>query len=165
MFAATALDPDHEVFVVHIAFLSVNSGNEVYLSRKAQIAHLKADNTPSKVPSEYADSANVFSPKLVVELPEHTGINDHIIELVDNRQYLYDLIYSLNPIEIETLKAYLKYNRANGFIRPFKSPIGVPIFYDKKPDSSMRLCMDYRGLKNLTINNRYLLPLVGKSLD
>ncbi len=53
-------------------------------SRRAQIVHLKADEAPTKISSEYADFADVFSPKLATELLEHTGINDHAIELVDN---------------------------------------------------------------------------------
>ncbi len=134
-------------------------------SRRAQIAHLKADEALTEVPSEYADFADVFSSKLAAELPEHTGINDHAIELVDDQQPLYCPIYSLGSIELETLKAYIKNNLASGFIRPFKSPARVPILFDKKPDGSLRLCVDYQGLNNLTIKNRYPLPLVGESLD
>ena len=63
-FAAAALDPEHEAFVVHVAALSFDSGDEVHPSRRAQIAHLKADEAPTEVPSEYADFADVFSPKL-----------------------------------------------------------------------------------------------------
>ncbi len=74
-------------------------------SRRAQIAHLKADETPTEVPSEYADFADVFLPKLAAELSEHTGINDHAIDLVDDRQLPYGPIYSLGPVELETLKA------------------------------------------------------------
>ena len=79
-FALAALDPKHEAFIVHIAALSVNSFDDVHPSRKAQIAYLKADKAPSKVPSEYADFVDVFFPKLAAELPEHTRINDHAIE-------------------------------------------------------------------------------------
>ncbi len=85
-------------------------------SRKAQIAHLKADEAPTEVPSKYADFADVFSPKLAAELPEHTGINDHAIELVDDWQPPYSPIYSLGPVELETLKAYIENNLASGFI-------------------------------------------------
>ncbi len=53
-------------------------------SRRTQITHLKADEALTEVPNEYADFADVFSPKLTAELPEHTGINDHAIELVDD---------------------------------------------------------------------------------
>ncbi len=111
--------------------------------RRAQIAHLKADKAPTKVPSEYADFVDVFLPKLAVELPEHTKINDYAIKLVDDWQPLYGPIYSLGPVELETLKAYIKNNLASGFIKPFKSPAEALILFDKKPDGSLRLCMDY----------------------
>ncbi len=52
--------------------------------KRAQIAYLKADKAFIKVPSKYADFADVFSPKLAIELPKHTRINDHAIELVDD---------------------------------------------------------------------------------
>ncbi len=52
-------------------------------SKKAQIAHLKVDKVSTKVPSKYADFADVFSPKLTIELPKHIEINNHVIELVD----------------------------------------------------------------------------------
>ncbi len=137
----------------------------MHTSTKAQIAHLKADNTFTKVPSEYADLADVFSPRLAAKFPELPVINDHAIGLVDDWQLPYGPIYSLEPMELETLKAYIENNLASGFIRPFKSPAGVPIIFDKKPDGSLRLCVDYRGLNNLTIKNRYPLPLVGELFD
>ena len=37
----------------------------------------------TKIPAEYSDFADIFSPDLASELPEHTGIKDHAIELVD----------------------------------------------------------------------------------
>ena len=68
-------------------------------------------------------------------------------------------------MELETLKAYIKNNLANGFIQPSKSPTRAPILFNKKPDGSLRLCVDYKGFNNLTIKNRYPLPLVEESLD
>ncbi len=134
-------------------------------SRRAQIAHLKVDEASTQVPSEYADFADVFSPKLAVELPKHTEINDHALELVDDRQPPYGPICSFGPVELEILKVYIENNLASGFIRPSKSPAGAPILFDKKLDGSLRLCVDYRSLNNLTIKNRYPLPLVGELLD
>ncbi len=52
--------------------------------KKAQIAHSKANKAPTEVPSEYADFADVFSPKLTIELTKHIKINDYTIELVDD---------------------------------------------------------------------------------
>ncbi len=134
-------------------------------SRRAQIVHLKVDEGPTKVPSEYIDFADVFSPKLAAELSEHIEINDHAIELVNDWQLPYGLIYNLGLMELETLKAYIENNLASGFIRPSKSPVGAPILFDKKPNRSLKLYVDYQDLNNLTIKNRYPLSLIGESLD
>ncbi len=164
-FTAAALDPEYETSIVHVAPLSVDSDDEVHPLRRTQITHLKANKALSKVPSKYTNFADVFSPRLAAELLEHTRINNHVIEFVDDWQLQYGSIYSLRPRELETLKAYIKNNLANGFIKPSKSSARAPIFFNKKPDGSLRLCMDYRGLNNLIIKNWYLLPLVEESLD
>ena len=168
-FTVAALDLEHETYIVHVASLSSISlvtFLDVHLSRRPRISGLIAEEAPTKVPAEYSDFADVFSPDLASELPEHTGINDHAIELVDGyQQPPYGPIYSLGPVELETLKAYIETNLANGFIRPSKSPAGAPILFDRKSDGSLRLCVDYQGLNNPTIKNRYPLPLIGESLD
>ena len=164
-FAAAALEPEYKTFVVYIPTPSVDSSDEVYPLRRAQIAYLKADEALSEVPSKYADFADVFSPKLAAELLEYMGINDYTIELVDDHQPPYGPIYSLGPIELEILKAYIENNLVSGFIRPFKSPTGVLILFDKKPDSSLRLCVDYQVFNKLTIKNWYPLLLVRELLD
>ncbi len=134
-------------------------------SKKAPIAHLKADEALSEVSSKYIDFVDIFFPTLVAELPEHTGINNHSIEFVDDRQPPYGPIYNLGSVELEILKVYIKNNLASGFIRPSKSPVGALILFNKKSDGSLRLCVDYWGLNNLTIKNQYPLFLVGESLD
>ena len=118
-----------------------------------------------KVFAEYSDFADIFSPDLASELPEHTGINNHVIELVEGQQLPYGPIYSLGLVELKTLKAYIETNLANGFIRPSKSSTGAPILFDRKSNGSFQLCVDYQGLNNLTIKNRYPLPLIRESLD
>ncbi len=115
--------------------------------------------------AEYSDYADVFSLDLAMELPENTGMNEHAIKLIDRKQPPYGPIYALSPIELETLKTYIENHLKTDFIRPSKSPARAPIFFDKKPDGSLRLCIDYRGLNNLTIKNRYPLPLIGESID
>jgi hypothetical protein len=50
------------------------------------------------------------------------------------------------------------------FIRASSSPSGAPILFVKKGDGSLRLCVDYRGLNEGTIKNRYPLPLLQETL-
>ncbi len=68
-------------------------------------------------------------------------------------------------MELETLKVYIENNLANNFIRLFKSSAGAPILLDKKSDSSLKLCVDYWDLNNLTIKNWYPLLLIRELLD
>lgn len=125
---------------------------------------MKADKASTKVPSKYTDFADVFSLKLVVELPKHE-INNHAIKLVNDCQLSYGPIYCLGLMNLEMFKTYIKNNLANCFIRSSKSPFGAPIFFDKKPDMTLKLCVDYYGLNNLITKNRYPLFLVRESLD
>ena len=166
-FAAIALDPEHETYVVHVASLSSTplAFFNVHPSREPQISGLIAEKAPTKVPAEYLDFADVFSLDLVTELPEHIEINTHAIDLKEGKQPPYGPIYSLGPVELEIFKAYIETNLANGFIRPLKFPASAPILFDKKPDGSLCLCVNYRGLNNIIIKNQYLFVLVSESLD
>ena len=78
-----------------------------------------------------------------MELPENIRINEHAIELEESKQSIFGPIYSLGPVELETLKTYIKINLANDFIHLSKSPARAPILFDKNPDRSLRLCVDY----------------------
>ena len=105
-FAAAALDPEHETYVVHVASLNVHPSQRPQISsliakeapvasldvhpfRRPQISGLIAEEAPTKIPTEYSDFADVFSPDLASELPEHTGINNYAIELVEDQQPSY----------------------------------------------------------------------------
>ena len=135
----------------------------IHPAREAQIASLLAEEV--KIPAEYSDFSDVFSEEKVLVLPKLTELNQHAIKLQDGKQPPYGPIYSLGPVELETLKTYIETNLANDFIWPSKSPTNAPILFVRKPEGSFRLCMDYWGLNNLMIKNQYLLSLIGESLD
>ena len=171
-FAAAELDPEHKTYVVHVTSLSSTPlaslesiPLDVHPFRRPQISSLIAEEAPTKVPAKYSDFADVFSPNLAFELRKYTRINDYAIKLVNGQQPAYEPIYNLGPVELEILKAYIETNLANGFIRSSKSFAGTPILFDQKSDGSLRLCVNYQVLNNLTIKNQYPLPLIGESLD
>ena len=159
-FAKAPLDENIEAFVMHVSFLSLGSKMTIYPARKAQIALVLAKEVT--VPAEYSDFADVFSKKTAKVLPKRIGINKHAIKLEDGKQPPYWLIYSLSPVDLETLKTYIKTNLANDFIRPSKSPAGTPILFVYKSDGSLQLCVNYWNLNNLTIKNRGPLLLIGE---
>lgn len=132
---------------------------------RAKIASLLTNKALVEVSKEYVKYIDVFSKEAAAKLPNHIEINNHFINLKEDKQLHYGPIYNLGPVELEMLKTYIKDNLKNGFIRSLKFPVGVPILFIKKASGFLRLCIDYQGLNNLTIKNQYSLFLIAKSLD
>ena len=99
--ATITLDLEDEVIIVNVD--SISSNMAIYLFWRAQIALLKADETSTLVPSKYADFADVISKDLAAGLSEYAGINNHAINLIKRQEPFYRSIYSLDPVELETL--------------------------------------------------------------
>lgn len=120
--------------MIHVAFLA-NSNKSlkmfIHLSYKAQLALLIANNAHIAVLSKCFNYANMILSESTIELPEHTKINDHLLDLIEGQQPSYGLIYSLKLVELETLKTYIITNLVNSFIQPSKSPVKAPIFLFK----------------------------------
>ncbi|GAX81106.1 hypothetical protein CEUSTIGMA_g8540.t1 [Chlamydomonas eustigma] len=56
-------------------------------------------------------------------------------------------------------------HRLYRWIRPSSSEYGAPILFARKPDGSLRLCIDYRSLNAQTIKDRGPLPLTSELFD
>ena len=111
-FAKAALDEKSETFVAHVASFNLAPG--IYPDRAAQIASLLTKEV--KIPDEYLDFTDVFSEEKALVLPERTKLNEHVINLENGKQPPYKPIYSLDPVELETLKTYIKTHLKTGFI-------------------------------------------------
>jgi hypothetical protein len=55
------------------------------------------------------------------------------------------------PNELAELKTQLQDLLEKGFIRPSSSPWGCPAIFVKKKDQTLRMCVDYRPLNEVTI--------------
>ena len=73
--------------------------------------------------------------------------------------------YRMAPTELKELKEQLQELLDKGFIRPSSSPWGALVLFVKKRDGTMRMCIDYRLLNNVTIKNRYPLPIMDDLFD
>jgi len=58
------------------------------------------------------------------------------------------------------LEEYIKENLEKGFIRPSESPAGYPVVFQKKKNGTLRVCIDYKKLNEVTIRNSYPIPLI-----
>ncbi len=157
------MDKNFKTFIIYMSDLNI-AELLIYFSRIAQIAALQWDNALTKILTEYSDYADVFSSDLAIELPENTSINEHTIKLIEGKQPSYKLIYTLSPVELETLKTYIETYLKTGFIQPSRFLARASILFDKKLDGSLRLCINYWCLNNLTIKNQYIIHLICESL-
>ena len=117
----------------------------------------------NKLPERYEEYSDVFSEELAAELADHAP-HDHEIN-TEGKSPPYGPIYSLSSKELEVLRKYLDTNLERGWIRKSISPAGAPILFVNKKDGGLRLCVDYRGLNQVTVKNRYPLPLINETLD
>ncbi|SJK97332.1 uncharacterized protein ARMOST_00584 [Armillaria ostoyae] len=117
------------------------------------------------VPSDYCSFCDLFSKENFNELPEHKPW-DHVIELIPNAKSMLDCkVYPLNRDEQEQLDKFLDENLESGRIKESKSPFASPFFFVKKKDGSLCPVQDYRKLNEMTIKNRYPLPLISELID
>jgi hypothetical protein len=123
-----------------------------------------ASGARDAIPQSYHDYEDVFDASQSARLPENSA-HDHPIDLKPDSQPPHRPIYPLSAKELETLREYIEDATQKGWIRPSQSPAGAPIIFVPKKDGSLRLCVDYRGLNELTIKNRYPLPLIGETMD
>ena len=60
----------------------------------------------------------------------------------------------MTPLELEELKKELQELLDKDFIRLSVSPWGAPVLLVKKKDETLRLCIDYRQLNQVTIKKK-----------
>jgi hypothetical protein len=81
-----------------------------------------------------------------------------VIELKPGTAPISRRSYRMPPNELAELKTQLQDLLEKGFIRPSSSPWGCPVIFVKMKDQTLRMCVDYRPLNEVTIKNKYLFP-------
>uniref|UniRef100_A0A8D0AQG0 Reverse transcriptase n=1 Tax=Sander lucioperca TaxID=283035 RepID=A0A8D0AQG0_SANLU len=108
----------------------------------------------STVPPIYHDLAEVFSKEKALSLPPHRPYDCSI-----------DLLYNLSAPEREAMEQYIGESLKSGIIRSSSSPVGAGFFFVSKKDKTLRPCIDFRGLNNITVKNKYPLPLLSSAFE
>ncbi|KAL2080706.1 hypothetical protein ACEWY4_024499 [Coilia grayii] len=167
----TVLLPEDESMQVDRTRLSpaerqrrVRTGSCLYCG--SQLGHLLPEDFPdlSAVPPEYMDLKAVFSKSRATSLPPHRPY-DCAIDLLPGTSPPRGRLYSLSQPETKAMEKYISESLAAGIIRPSTSPAGAGFFFVGKKDGSLRPCIDYRGLNEITVRNRYPLPLMSSAFE
>lgn len=90
----------------------------------------------------------------------------HTIPLEPNAKIPAQKLYRLSFAETAELKTQLADLLKKKWIRPSTSPFGAPVlFVPKANNRGLRLCVDYRGLNDITTKDRYGMPRIDDLLD
>jgi hypothetical protein len=106
---------------------------------------------------------NVF-PEDLPGLPPKRDV-EFVIELKTGTTPISRRSYRMPPNELAEIKTQLQNLLEKGFIRPSSSPWGCPAIFVKKKDQTLRMCMDYRSLNEVTFKNNYPLPWIDILFD
>ncbi|KAL2083768.1 hypothetical protein ACEWY4_021541 [Coilia grayii] len=89
---------------------------------------------------------------------------DCAIDLLSGSTPSRGRLYSLSAPERRAMEEYISDVLAAGIIHPSSSPAEAGFFVRKK-DGSLRCALDYRGLNDITVQNRYPLPLLSSAFE
>ena len=97
-------------------------------------------------------------------LPPHRDV-DFGIELHPGTLPISMTPHRMAPVELQELRVQLQELLDKGFIRPSTSPWGASVLIAKKRGKTLRLCIGYRLLNRVMIQNRYPLPRINDLFD
>jgi len=90
---------------------------------------------------------------------------DLTVRLVDGATPPRRRPFRMSPAERDELEKQVEYLLSMGYIAPSTSPFGSPVLFVPKPDGSLRMCVDFRALNELTVRNRFNMPRADDLLD
>ena len=111
---------------------------------------------------EYGD---VFPDKLPDGIPPSRGV-EHKIDLVEGARPppVRPLRHSSGK-DLGVIEKYVREEVEAGRIQPSNSPFGAMALVVLKKDGEPRVVVDYRGLNEITVKDRYPLPLMDELFD
>ena len=90
---------------------------------------------------------------------------EFLIELLPGTAPISKIPYRMPANDLIEIKKQIKELLDKGYIRRSSSPWGAPVLLVEKKDKSLRMVVDYRALNEVTIKNKYPLPMINDLFD
>ena len=132
------------------------------LSGQLPRAEKKTDHLPLELQQLLQAYSSIFEiPQGLPPMRAH----DHKIPLLDESQSIRIRPYRYPIVQKNELEKMVAEMLDTGIIRDSTSSFASPVLLVKKKDGSWRFCVGYRQLNNLTIKDKFPIPLVEELLD
>ena len=92
-------------------------------------------------------------------------VYDHTIPLLPNAVPVNARPYRYSPLHKDEIERQVREMLSAGLIVPSTSPFASPVLLIQKKDGSWRFCVDYRRLNDLTIKNKFPMPLIEEIIE
>ena len=90
---------------------------------------------------------------------------EHRIDLEPNARCVHKATYRVGPAARQFEKSEIGWtNAGHGRDRARKHGVGIPIVFAPKNDRSLRFCVDYKRLDEVTIKDLYPFPCMDQCL-
>jgi len=122
----------------------------------------KEDPIAEKILLDFAD---VMPGKLPSGLPPTRGVQHRIDLKPGSRPPPVRPLRHQSPKDADVFQRYVRDLVENGQARESTSPYGAMALIVRKKDGTDRVVVDYRGLNEITVKNKYPLPLMDELFD
>ena len=131
-----------------------------------QITTIEGDVPKAKVPTAVESLLQEFDHvfKTPIGLPPLRG-HEHQITLKEGNQPVCQRPYRYLFYQKNEIKKIVKELIYVGSIRNSSNPFAFPVLLVRKADGSWRMCIDYRALNNITIKDKFPIPIIDELLD
>lgn len=113
----------------------------------------------SVVPGAYHGFKQVFLKDRALYLPSYRAY-DCFIDLVPGAPLPTKELYNLSKQEMDAMETYVQESLAAGLVRTSSSPVVAGFFFVEKKNKTLQPRIDFRGLNDITVKNKYPLPLI-----
>lgn len=136
-------------------------------SATPKISHISAFDTDLSCKTDIDALLVQFEEVMVApsDLPPFRQGFDHRIPLLHGANPVSKRPYRYSVIQKDAIEEMVSEMLTAGTIQHSNSPFAFPVVLVKKKDNTWRMCVDYRELNNLTIKDKYPIPLLEDLLD